>query len=388
VRQAIASATRHTLGVEDQLKATQRSFGDRLAALEQRAASVQGERPWQGFGEFVSAVRGAALRSGDSDKRLVESRAASGVTGGAAGSDGDFIIPSEFSNALMAFVRYSAPIASRATNIPAKRRSISLPAIDETSRANGSRWGGVQSSWTQEGDTTAASKPKFRRLELNLKRLMALLYATDELTEDGSALGAFIANAFTAEGAFQLDDMLINGTGSGQPLGMLNAPGLITVAKDAAQTADTVSATNVTNMFARMLPECRPNAVWLVSPEVEESLYAAPLVVGAAGSSNNLFTPGDSDAPFGRLMSRPILPVEQCSALGTVGDIIFADPSMLAVYERPLNLNLSMDVRFLNGESIFRLFYRVDAQPIVRTPITPKNGGPTKSAYVAVATRA
>lgn len=33
--------------------------------------------------------------------------------------------------------------------------------IDENSRANGSRWGGVQAYWVAEAETAAQSKPKF-----------------------------------------------------------------------------------------------------------------------------------------------------------------------------------------------------------------------------------
>ena len=147
-RQMIAGATRHTLGVEDNLRATQVRLGDRLSALEQRAESAQKERPWNSFGEFVLSVRGAALGNGP-DKRLMEARAASGLTGGEAPDLGGFILPAEFSNALMALI-YAASIASRALRIPAKLRQMVFPAIDETSRANGSRWGGERQHGTRK----------------------------------------------------------------------------------------------------------------------------------------------------------------------------------------------------------------------------------------------
>jgi hypothetical protein len=60
---------------------------------------------------------------------------------------------------------------------------------------------------------------------------------------------------------------------------------------------------------------------------------------------------------------------------------------MIAAYERGIDLKMSVEVRFVNGECVFRMIYRVDATPIVKSPITQKNGGPTKSAYVALATR-
>jgi HK97 family phage major capsid protein len=40
--------------------------------------------------------------------------------------------------------------------------------------------------------------------------------------------------------AFRLDDAIINGTGAGQPLGVINAASTVTVSKESGQAADTV----------------------------------------------------------------------------------------------------------------------------------------------------
>jgi HK97 family phage major capsid protein len=379
-----ASATRLALRTDDRLRSTEQHFGDRLTALEQRGRATGSDNPWNSFGEFMIAVRRAA--DGHTDKRLTESRAA-GLNVSGAPDEGGFLLPTDYSAVLADMVRYSAPIASRCMRLKAKRRSIALPAIDETSRAEGSRWGGVQSYWANEGDTVTAKKPRFRRLELNLNKLMALVYPTDELMEDADALGTFVGNAFAAEGAHVLDDMVFGGSGVGQPLGMINSPGLITVAKQAGQVASSVVAANITDMFGRILPECLPNAVWLVSPELFATLYTVYIPAGTGSVSTPMITPADADAPFGRLLSRPLLPVEQASVIGAVGDIVLADLSYYVVYEKPIDIALSMEVRYLNGEGVYRFSYRVDGSPIVKSPITPKNGGPTKSSHVTLAAR-
>jgi HK97 family phage major capsid protein len=247
--------------------------------------------------------------------------------------------------------------------------------------------GGVKSGWVKEGDLVSSGKPKFRRIELNVNKLATFVYTTDELTEDGP-LGIFVANAFTAEAAHVLDDMIVGGSGAGQPLGILNASATIVVPAQSGQTSGTIVPQNVANMFARILPECLEASVWLMSTDMLVALYVAPLVVATPGSSvTNLFTPPDAAAPYGRLMTRPVLPVEQASAIGTLGDIILADLSKYLVIERPLDIKLSLEVRFINGEGAYRFTYRVDGQPLYWSPITPKNGGPTKSAFVTLASR-
>jgi hypothetical protein len=113
--------------------------------------------------------------------------------------------------------------------------------------------------------------------QIHQKRLDKFAFedkATDELMEDSDALGTFVANAFAAEGAHVLDDAVFSGSGVGQPLGLINSPGIITVAKQTGQVAGTVVAANLTDMLGRLLPECLPGAAWLVSPEMFAALYA------------------------------------------------------------------------------------------------------------------
>ncbi len=45
---------------------------------------------------------------------------------------------------------------------------LEQPGVDETSRANGSRWGGIQSYYEGEGEEKTKSKPAFRKIEMGL----------------------------------------------------------------------------------------------------------------------------------------------------------------------------------------------------------------------------
>lgn len=114
-------------------------------------------------------------------------------------------------------------LAPRCTRFPitGNSNSIKLPAIDETGRATSSRFGGVTGHWKDEATEKTASKPKFRELELKLKKVIGFCYATDELLADASALGKFLQTVFVDELSFLLDDAIIRDTGAGQPLGIL-----------------------------------------------------------------------------------------------------------------------------------------------------------------------
>jgi HK97 family phage major capsid protein len=93
---------------------------------------------------------------------------------------------------------------------------------------------------------------------------------------------------------------------------------------------------------------------------------------------------GKADAT---LKGRPIIIAEQCPQLGTVGDITLCDLSQYVLVEGPLVSAISADVQFLSGQIVYRLTLRVDGKPIWASPITPFNGGATRSPFVKLAAR-
>jgi len=346
------------------------------------------EKKWNSLGDFLKAVRVAGVPGGVIDNRLLH-----GVKGAASGSseavnsDGGFLIDEQYVAELLAKVHDASAIASRCRSIPIgpNANRIRMNGIDETSRANGSRWGGVQAYWTSEAETVASSKPKFKKIELTLDKLMALCYLTDELMEDAVALEAVIRQAFAEEMAFKLDDALLNGSGTGIPQGILKADALVTVAKETSQTATTVNHYNILKMYNRIYARSRGNAVWFINQEVEPQLENMTITVGTGGE----LSPYTREyIERGTIKGLPVIPVEQCAALGTVGDIILADMSQYMIIDKGgINAQSSVHVRFLYDENVMRFTYRVNGMPLWDMAMTPYKGSSTYSPFVALATR-
>lgn len=345
-----------------------------------------GKKPFATLGEQLSAVV-KAERSGKVDPRLMEINAA--ASGGSEGvpADGGFAVQTDFSTALLDKSHQTGIIASKVFRVPigANSNGIKLPAIDETSRVTGSRWGGIQVYYAAEADTVTAKKPKFRLVELSLKKLFGISYATDELLQDFSAYEAILNRALPEEFGFQIDDDILNGTGAGKPLGINNHPALVVVAKEGAQAAATVVAANVLKMFARMPARLIGGAEWFVNQDVlpqlpqmvigTQPVYMPP--TGMAGAS-----------PFGTLLGRPINVIEQAETVGTQGDIIFANFGEYVMIEKGgLQSASSMHVRFLNDEMTFRWTLRLDGQPGWNAALTPAKGANTLSPFVELAVR-
>lgn len=280
------------------------------------------EKRFASFGEQMMAVYRSASPDGRIDPRLT-TRAASGMNESVP-SDGGFLVQQDFVTELLKKTYETGILASKVRKIPISTNAngLKINAVDESSRANGSRWGGVQTYWENEADQHTASKPKFRTMDLSLKKLTGLCYATDELLTDAAALESVLRQAFAEEFGFKMDDAILNGIGSGQPLGILSSDALVKVPKENGQT-ELITVQNLLNMWSRLWARSRATAVWYVNQEIEPLLYTLkigdkPVYIPAGGLS---------EVPYATLFGRPVMPLEQCSAVGEVGDINEPVPS-------------------------------------------------------------
>lgn len=346
-------------------------------------------KPFRSFGEQLIAIKNASIPGGKTDNRLFE------ITDAAAGmnetvpSEGGFMLQPDFTTELLQKSNETAVLAPLCYHVPVSGNGLRAPVIDETSRATGSRLGGVQAYWVAEATEVTAKKPKLAMLELSLKKLMGTSYASDELLEDAAALEAIISRGFSEEIGFLVDAAIVSGTGAGQPLGILNANCLVTVNKETGQLAATILAENVINMYSRMHRTGKTKAVWLVNSECWPQLFQLSMTFGA--SSYPLFMPpgGLSQSPYGTLFGRPVIEIEQCEALGTLGDILFADFNQYILIDKSsgINAQTSIHVKFLTDETAFRFVYRIDGQPVWKSALTKYKGSATVSPFIALQTR-
>ncbi len=306
-------------------------------------------------------------------------------------SDGGFLVQTDFTTELMRRVHDTGLLVAMPRHIPigATSNGLKINAVDEDSRVDGSRLGGVQTFWTAEAATITKSKPKFRQIELSLQKLAGLYFATNEELSDTVALEATIAGFFAEEFAFKLDDALIRGTGAGEPLGILGHAGTVDVPKETNQAANTIIKENVEAMYSRMWTRSLRNATWLINQDVWPQLFRLEQAVGTGGIPVFLPAGGLSAAPFGSLMGRPILPIEQAESLGTSGDIILADydRGYVMIDKGGIDAAVSIHVQFLTDESVFRFIMRTDGQPVANKALTPFKGTKTVSSFITLADR-
>ncbi len=356
------------------------------------------EKPFETFGEFLGAVLKAELPGGIVDPRLGEQAAAAGM-GEDVPSLGGFLVHKDDANEILTKTFTTGEVLSRCRRLPISPTSngLKIPYVDETSRVNGSRWGGVKAYWMAEGVEKTDTTSKYGLLELNLNKVACLGYMTDELIQDTVAADSLFTQAFASELAFVIEDAIIRGTGAGQPMGILNAPCLISVAEEAVQVANTFRGENAIQMWGRLDARSKQNAVWFHNVDVEPDLWKlsayTQAVQGAAAAVDAMpmVIPhgfGYNTSKFPLLFGRPLIPIEYCSTVGTVGDVILADLSQYIVIDKGgAQAASSMHVRFIYDEMTFRLVYRIDGQPWWPAALTPYQGTNTTSPFVVCDTR-
>jgi HK97 family phage major capsid protein len=227
--QAVDAKEKELKAVREQLAAVEALEARAKANVTREPAKVtsdnEAKRPFSGLGEQLAAIAYAQSPRGSFhnlggvvDKRLFEQSLTATGANAAVPADGGFAIGTEFSTALLARAAQTARIFPLCQNIPIGEGSdsLELPYVDETSRVNGSRFGGVQAYWTGEADSPTATKPKLARHEIRLESLKCLAYATERLLRNAPAMATLFENAFASELAFKLDDAIWRGDGVGR----------------------------------------------------------------------------------------------------------------------------------------------------------------------------
>ena len=321
------------------------------------------------------------------DPRLLQIQAATGMSE-AIPSDGGFLVQTDIATEILRKIHDTAVLSSRTRRIPisGSANGLKMPFVDETSRVDGSRWGGVQGFWIGEGVAPTKGKPKMARLELELKKLAGLVYMTEELLADAAALEAFVSMAMVEELIFKLDDAIFRGDGNAKPLGILSSDAPVSVAKESGQASKTIVYENLIKMWARMWSRSRANAVWFINQDCDPQLDTLALAVGTAGIPARFVV----DGPDGvrRIKGAPVIPIEFCETLGTKGDIMLADMGAYMMIEKGgIQSASSIHVKFEEGETAFRFMLRTDGQPAWQKPLTPYKGTNTVSPFVFLDTR-
>jgi len=387
---------------------------DAVRELKQRAVTMgeleeaiqQFERPpqrkqapspgtFKSLGEFASTLWQAKF-NGRSDRRLtawydrdepatpanaegwVESKMDKKDLLENIGASGGFLVPVEQRTELLQIPAPELVFRPRATRVPMARRQIQWPVLDQTNTTSGrpAWFGGVLSYWTEEGEYKTESDPAFRQINLVAHKLVSLTEASDELLADSAqSLEALLTQLFTGAIGWYEEHAFMNGTGAGQPRGVINAPATFAQARAVAGAVGIVDIIN-------MLEHSYGNPVWLISKSVLPSLMQ---LNGPAANPSYVFMPNARDGMPGTLFGYPVIYNEHCPILGSRGDIGLYDLRYYLIGDRSATtIDASKHDKFRYDLTVWRAVHRVDGQPWLSQPIYLQDGTTQVSPFVVL----
>lgn len=311
---------------------------------------------FESFGEFALAVA-----AGGNDSRLIRN---AGMTTG-TGSDGGFVVPGQFLGPVLDAALQMEVVRPRANVVPMASNQANIGVFDYLDGTSGKR-AGLQLLWGQEATALTEQKGKVRELNMSAHKGSILVRVSNELANDAPSFDSQLGQAMVAAVAIGLDSVFLGGTGSGQALGVLNAPGTITVAKESGQAANTLLLQNLANMVGRLTPASFKQSIWLVHPTLVPKLYLMSYTVQNLAGTENVggsYVQAITQDASGRLyiFGRPVEITEACSALSSAGDIVLGDFSRYVVGLRADATIKRDESRYFDSDEIgFRLTLRVD----------------------------
>lgn len=329
-------------------------------------------------GQWLSAVRDAGQGRG-----VHENLKNAATAYEKSGEDGGFLVPEEMSQEIVKKLDVAEALLPRTRQLQVSGNSLTLP-IDE----NQPWTQGVIGYWTAEGAQIQSSKNALGQASWRLHKVAALVLCTDELLDDAVAMESYIQSAAPAALTQKINEAIISGNGVGKPKGILNSPFRVVVPAEGSQSADTIVARNIINMYARMLPASRANAVWYVNAQCEPQLWAMKDDLG-----NFIYlSPGGqmNTSPYGLLMGRPVVPMlSALPQLGDEGDVVFADLSYYYTIVKAGGVKSaqSIHMNFDKELTAFRFSLRIDGSCPFKAPVTTQYGNYQMSGIVTLAAR-
>lgn len=340
------------------------------AKAEEKRSPITGRdiaatSPTQGFPSlqaWYGAVRAAA--SNVTDQRLINARAAAtSFANESTAEQGGWAMPPEWSKSIVDPVAGQASLLGRMNPIQSSSSTFIVP-VDETAP-----WGstGVQAAQTAEGSASTVSNLVLQNRTVTLYKATAMVNVSEELASDNPAAVEFVTRSMAGRLNAVVEKWLVNGTGVGQPYGILKAPALVSVDKDSGQTADTITKDNVAKMIGRLIPGSEAGAFLLCSPSARIGIHSLLL---AAGGNNG----SDLQRGFGpTCLGYPVLTSVECPAIGDAGDCTAVAPAgFLTLVKGGINSMATPYFYFDQGLTTLRAYIRIGQVPLLSAAVAPR----------------
>lgn len=327
----------------------------------------------KGAGEYYLAVRAASM--GHMDPRLMRN-AVSTWAGETVGADGGFALPPQFTQGIMSLVNAEDSFVRALGAFPTQSDIITVPKDEDAPWSTTA----ITAAKTAEGAAITVSKPSVGQLKVPMYGVKSLVHVDEKSLRDMAFLAAYVERKMGEKIRWKVENYVMNGTGENEPLGILNAPGLLALT-DTNSTATSLGAEDVMNMEALAL--MGQGGFWIVHPTVLPQIRT--LKSGTGGYP--LYTVDMKQGAGGGLLGYPIFKSFAAKTLNTTGDILFVKPDGYFLAFEAAGPQQATTIAFAFDQNLqsFRSTLYMGGAPTLSGAVTLPDGSTKVSNLIALA---
>lgn len=303
-------------------------------------------RDWVKTPEYRGAFA-KGLRFGTDALNRDEKRALS------VGTDttGGYLVPDEFSRALVQDLNTPTVVRQRATVLTSVSGDRQIPFVSSHGSA----------TWTGEAKAATESDEAFGLKTIGAHKLTRLVKVSMELMQDSVFdLEAYLRDEFSRSFNAAEDTAFVSGTGVGRPRGFtLDGTSGVTAASSTAITAD-----ELFDLYHSIAIPHRPNCAFFMADATFKAIRKLK-----TGDGQYLFVPGLREGEANTLLGRPIVVSDDMPAMTSgLKAIWFANLRYYYIVDRAgFYLQLLRELYAENGQIGFVGYKRVDGRLILDT---------------------
>lgn len=263
------------------------------------------------------------------------------------------------------------PVDSPSGSAPMPSYKI-VPSADGQSASAG----GVKTAKRKEGAVYVDTELSLEELLWNVSDFASgELKATKLQMKAAPMIEALLKDAIREAVANKKEWCVFQGSGNGEPLGILNWAGVITVTED---TDNTFVAADLDEMVSRHFVSDPSKTAWFYS-------YGAYTQIGPLARPNVAVSGNRGETPMTVLDGKPHYKSQHLPAIGTDGYVVLGDFSKYIMFEYDgLYIDFSEHIYKNVGKVAWFFGQWLDGKPIMPTSITLEDGATTVSPFVII----
>jgi len=333
----------------------------------------------KGFTDFLRAVRNNDIGA-LSNCEITEKDISTNV------APGSFIIPSKFLAQMIDFMSEESIVMPRAKQYKLARgqgSELKVPAY-EAYDFTGGAVSGISLAFTPEGGSISETTPELRQVSLKLNKISGYCEVTDEsLLSSAINASELVSNLFGKALAWTLDrHFILTGTGSGEPLAIINGNDFLGQAGEVGQDASTVKVENISGMLKKLHVGAWGKALFIANVSLIDDLMR---LAWATGTSYIPCPAYSSKTGKWNILGIDLKFSQHTNYIGSANCIILADFSRYIVLTRDqMTIKFDPYTQATSGKNRYIINYFVDAQSADSKAVEYADGTSTVSSFVGL----